>query len=68
MSVACSCLSGGYPCARRMRFTIARIFARTLSLTVQSIEAFFLTASTSSNAICLNVSSPSTKLLPGHVA
>jgi hypothetical protein len=34
---------------------MARIFARTLSFTVQSIDAFFLTASTSSKAICRNV-------------
>jgi hypothetical protein len=44
--VACSCLSGGYPCARKMHLTTARMLARTLSSTVQSMNAFFLPAST----------------------
>ncbi len=60
MFVAASCLSGGYPYLRRMRFTITRSFARTDSFTVQSMVAFRRTVSTSSRAIVLSVSSPRT--------
>ena len=49
--VAFSCLSGGYPYLRRIRFTIKRIWARAFSRTVQSMVTLRLTASTSSCAI-----------------
>ena len=58
--VALSCLSGGYPCLRRIRFTSTRSRARTSSRIVQSIVAFLFTVSTSSRAIPRNTSSPST--------
>jgi hypothetical protein len=47
-------------CFRRIRFTITRNCARTLSRTVQSIVTFLRTDSTSSRAIVLRVGSPKT--------
>ena len=41
--VAFSCLSGGYPCFRRIRLTSRRRLARTFSRSVQSILTLFRT-------------------------
>ncbi len=60
VSVAFSCLSGGYPCLRRIRLTWTRICARALSRTVQSIVTLLFTFLTSSRAISRRVGSPRT--------
>ena len=57
---AFSCLSGGYPCFRKILFTSTRNCARTLSRTVQSIVTFRRIAAASSCAICRSTASPST--------
>ena len=60
VSAAFSCLSGGYPCLRRIRLTAMRSRARTSSRRVQSMPVLERTVSTSSRAIMLSTSSPIT--------
>jgi hypothetical protein len=49
--VVLSCLSGGYPYLRKMRFTSTRSCARTFSRSVQSIVTLLRTVVTNSRAI-----------------